>query len=205
MRRGGTFLGLPLRVACQPHFTALYSVIGRKITRADESAAGRTRRPEPWRRRSHVRRNLEQASSSIGNGGALFCLLITSITGWRFTIIVLFHRHVLPQSKPILLILLGFPGDHERLEPDRIWPASCACILLANSQVLPARFTSDALEPNCCGCATLRVQHIDSASPSLQFSCCFLLSSTPASGSTPTFGGATYVELMIVALQVDFR
>jgi hypothetical protein len=83
--------------------------IGRRGCKRKNSA------PEPWQ--SNKSRE-EELGAGIGNEGVLFCLLITSITGWRFAIIVLFHRHVLPQSNPILLILLGFLGDHERLEPD---------------------------------------------------------------------------------------
>ena len=85
------------------------SVIGREGRKQKNSAL------EPWRSNKSREEELEQA---LGNEGVLFCLL-TSVTGWRFAIIVLFHRHALPQSKPTLLILLGFPGDHERLEPDR--------------------------------------------------------------------------------------
>jgi hypothetical protein len=79
-------------------------------------------------------------------------------------------------------------------------------MLLASSQVLPARFTRDALEPNCCGCATLRVQQhqFSFSQPSV-----FLL--LPAVEYSfylwehADFDGATYVELVIAALQVNFR
>jgi hypothetical protein len=78
-------------------------------------------------------------------------------------------------------------------------------MLLASSQVLPARFTRDALEPNCCGCATLRVQqHQFSFSQPSGF---LLLPAVEYSylWEHADFGAATYVELMIAALQVNFR
>jgi hypothetical protein len=67
--------------------------------RYEKEAAGTRRKrknsaPEPWRNKKSREEEMEQANFEIQALGILFCLLITSITGWRFAIIVLFHRHV---------------------------------------------------------------------------------------------------------------
>jgi hypothetical protein len=52
---------------------------------------------KPWRSKKSREEEMEQANSEIqALGMREFCsvFLITSITGWRFAIIVLFHRHV---------------------------------------------------------------------------------------------------------------